>query len=166
MQSVPESGSRRLAHRSIKLSYEHARSDRIGRPVQALTKYAQHPADPRLNGIYGTILFDELGENPGGDLHQRNVTIFADGELDRSPCGSGSGSRVAVLAARGALKPGRSLVHDSIVGSRFVCAIVGETTADGFDAVIPAVAGMAYRCGSSQFTVDPRDPLVPGFVLR
>jgi proline racemase len=71
-----------------------------------------------------------------------------------------------VLAANGTLKPGKNLVHDSIVGSRFVCAIVGETTADGFDAVIPAVTGMAYRYGSSQFTVDPRDPLVPGFVLR
>jgi proline racemase len=108
----------------------------------------------------------QRADRPGGDLHQRNVTIFADGELDRSPCGSGSASRVAVLAARGALTPGRNLVHDSIVGSRFVCAIVGQTTADGFDAVIPAVAGMAYRYGSSRFTVDPRDPLVPGFVLR
>jgi proline racemase len=141
----------------------------IGRDVKwALneTMYAQHPRDPRLNGIYGTILFDELGELPDGDLHQRNVTIFADGELDRSPCGSGSASRVAMLAASGTLKPGKNLVHDSIVGSRFVCAILGETTADGFDAVIPAVTGMAYRYGSSQFTVDPRDPLVPGFVLR
>ena len=141
----------------------------IGREVKWLlneTRYAQHPGDPRLNGIYGTILFDELGEDPDGNLHQRNVAIFADGELDRSPCGSGSASRVAVLAARGALKPGKNLVHDSIVGSRFVCAIAGEATADGFDAVIPAVTGMAYRCGASRFTVDPRDPLVPGFVLR
>ena len=71
-----------------------------------------------------------------------------------------------MLAARGTLKPGKNLVHDSIVGSRFVCAIVGETTADGFNAVIPSVTGMAYRYGTSQFTVDPRDPLVPGFVLR
>ena len=60
----------------------------IGRDVKwALneTKYAQRPTDPRLSGIYGTILFDELGEIPDGDLHQRNVTIFADGELDRVP---------------------------------------------------------------------------------
>jgi proline racemase len=141
----------------------------IGREVKSLlteTPYAQHPTDDRLNGVYGTILFDELGQNQHGDLHQRNVTIFANGAVDRSPCGSGSASRVAVLAARGALKPERYLVHDSIVGSRFACTVVGETTADGFDAVIPTVTGMAYRCGSSQFTVDPRDPLVPGFVLR
>jgi len=141
----------------------------MGREVKGAlneTRYAQHPRDPRLNGIYGTILFDELGQTCDGDLHQRNVTIFADGQLDRSPCGSGSASRVAVLAASGALKPGKNLVHDSIVGSRFVCTVVGQTAADGFDAVIPAVTGMAYRYGSSQFTVDPRDPLVPGFVLR
>ena len=53
-----------------------------------------------------------------------------------------------------------------VVGSRFVGTVAGQTTVDGFDAVIPAVTGMAYRYGSSQFTVDPRDPLVPGFVLR
>jgi proline racemase len=141
----------------------------IGREVKSLlveTPYAQHPTDHRLNGIYGTILFDEHDENENGDLHQRNVTIYADGALDRSPCGSGSASRVAVLAARGALSPGKNLLHDSIVGSQFVCTVVGETTADGIEAVTPTVTGMAYRCGSSQFTVDPRDPLVPGFVLR
>jgi len=141
----------------------------IGREVKSLlseTPYAQHPTDHGLDGIYGTILFDELGENEDGDLHQRNVTIFADGALDRSPCGSGSASRVAVLAARGALRPEKYLMHDSIVGSRFACTVAGETTADGFGAVIPTVTGMAYRCGSSRFTVDPRDPLVPGFVLR
>jgi len=141
----------------------------FGRKVKSLlieTPYARHPTDCRLDGIYGTILFDELGESADGDLHQRKVTIFADGELDRSPCGSGSSSRVAVLAARGALRPGKTLVHDSIVGSRFVCAVVGETTVGAFDAVIPTVTGMAYRYGSSQFTVDPRDPLASGFVLR
>jgi proline racemase len=141
----------------------------IGREVKALlkgTRYAQHPTDHRLDGIYGTILFDELGENERGDLHQRNVTIYADGAIDRSPCGSGSASRVAVLAARGTLHPDNYLLHDSIVGSRFSCTVLREVSADGFDAVIPSITGMAYRCGSSRFTIDPRDPLLPGFVLR
>jgi proline racemase len=141
----------------------------VGRELKSLladTRYAQHPADPRLSGIYGTILFDELGSNEDGDLHQRSVTIFADGAVDRSPCGSGSASRVAVLAARGALGSGQRLVHDSIVGSRFTCAFRNTTTAHGLDAVIPTITGMAYRCGSSRFTVDPRDPLSAGFVLR
>lgn len=142
---------------------------RIGREVKWLlndSEHARHPSDPRLDGIYGTILFDELGVTEGGELHQRNVTVFADGEVDRSPCGSGSASRVAVLTARGTLATGQRLVHDSIVGSRFVCSVVGTAIADGVDAVVPQVTGMAYRTGSSEFTVDPYDPLVPGFVLR
>jgi proline racemase len=141
----------------------------IGREVKALlsdTPYAQHPADRRLSGIYGTVVYEELGVNEGGDLHQRNVTVFADGALDRSPCGSGSASRVAVLTARGSLKPGQRLVHESIVGSRFVCAVERRIAVDGREAVVPTVTGMAFRCGSSQFAVDPRDPLLPGFVLR
>jgi len=79
---------------------------------------AQHSTDPRLSGVYGTILYDELGRMPRGP-HQRNVTVFADGEVDRSPCGSGTGARVALLAADGTLQPGEELTHDSIIGTRF-----------------------------------------------
>jgi proline racemase len=128
--------------------------------------HATHPSDDRLRGIYGTIVFDELGTTEDGSLHQRNVTIFTDGEVDRSPCGSGSASRVAVLTARGDLGPGQVLVHDSIVGSSFTRRAVASLTADGHPAVIPQITGMAYRCGTSQFTLDPHDPFVAGFVLR
>jgi proline racemase/trans-L-3-hydroxyproline dehydratase len=141
----------------------------VGREVKRAldgSAYARHPSDDRLDGIYGTILFDDPGTADDGSLHQRNVTIFADGEVDRSPCGSGSASRVAVLAARGDLAPGQALVHDSIVGSTFVCSVVATVTADGRPAVVPQITGHAYRCGSSEFTLDPRDPFVPGFVLR
>ena len=125
----------------------------------------QADGDDRLSGIYGTIIFDELGTTNDGSLHQRNVTIFADGEVDRSPCGSGSAARLAVLNARGELGPGQALVHDSIVGSTFTCRVVASLTADGHPAVLPQITGMAYRC-TSEFTLDPRDPFVAGFVLR
>ena len=69
------------------------------------TEHAVHPTDPRLNGIYGTIRFDELGD-ADGQVHQRNVTVFADGEVDRSPCGSGTSARLAVLAADGRMPAG------------------------------------------------------------
>ncbi len=65
--------------------------------------HAVHPTDPRLNGVYGTILYDELGDDDA-QVHQRNVTVFADGEVDRSPCGSGTCARLAVLAADGRLE--------------------------------------------------------------
>jgi proline racemase len=118
---------------------------------------ARHPGDERLSGIYGTILYEDLG-----DLHQRNVTIFADGEVDRSPCGSGTSARCALLAADGLLDAGAALRHDSIIGSTFHARVVGETS----DGVLTEVEGMAYRTGEHRFVLDARDPLGTGFVLR
>ncbi len=125
---------------------------------------AQHPDDPRLSGIYGTILTSP-GDS-GDPLHQRNVTVFADGEVDRSPCGSGTAARVALLADSGELAPGQELRHESIVGTRFTARVVDRVRVDGREAVVPEVTGAAYRVGTCEFTVDPRDPVVPGFVLR
>jgi proline racemase len=141
----------------------------IGREIKASlagSGVARHPGDDRLSGIYGTVIYEHLGTDAEGNLHQRNVTVFADGEVDRSPCGSGTGSRVAVLDAEGRLAPGQALVHDSIVGSRFVATVLDRVVHDGVPAVIPQVTGMAYRTGEHRFVVDPADPLVPGFVLR
>jgi proline racemase len=131
-----------------------------GRAVkQALegTEVARHPGDERLSGIYGTILYEEIGR-----LHQRNVTIFADGEVDRSPCGSGTSARCALLAADGVLGEGDVLRHDSIVGSTFTARVLGAVA----DGVLTEVEGMAYRTGEHRFVLDPRDPLGTGFVLR
>ncbi len=126
--------------------------------------HAVHPSDPRLNGIYGTIWFDHLG-TAAGEVHQRNVTVFADGEVDRSPCGSGTCARLAVLVAEG--RPADTVLrHDSIVGSTFVGTVLESVDVDGHPAVIPQVRGMAYRTGDHVFSIDPHDPLVPGFVLR
>jgi proline racemase len=129
------------------------------------TEHAMHPTDPRLNGIYGTIWFDELGETDG-QVHQRNVTVFADGEVDRSPCGSGTCARLAVLAEDGRLPGGTLLRHESIVGSTFIGAVRDTVDVDGRCAVLPQVTGMAYRTGRHVFSVDSHDPLVPGFLLR
>ena len=129
------------------------------------SEHAVHPDDPRLNGIYGTIWFDELGGTEE-QVHQRNVAVFADGEVDRSPCGSGTCARLAVLAADGRLPAGARLRHDSIVGSTFTGTVVETVDVDGRRAVVPQVTGMAYRTGEHLFAIDPHDPLVPGFVLR
>jgi proline racemase len=129
------------------------------------SRHAVHPTDPRLSGVYGTIWFDDLGDGPGL-VHQRNVTVFADGEVDRSPCGSGTCARLAVLAADGRLPGGTVLRHDSVVGSTFTGSVVGTIEVDGRPAVVPQVTGMAYRTGEHVFSIDPHDPLVPGFVLR
>jgi proline racemase len=137
---------------------------RVGREVKwALdaTDVARHPADDRLSGVYGTILYDELPDTAVGP-HQRNVAIFADGEADRSPCGSGTSARVALLAADGRMPEGAVLTHDSIVGTTFTARVV-ETVEAG---VVTEVEGMAYRTGEHRFVLDPRDPVGTGFVLR
>ena len=126
---------------------------------------ARHPSDERLSGVYGTILYDDLGDGPDGP-HQRNVTVFADGEVDRSPCGSGTAARVALLAADGRLDGGRVLRHDSIVGTSFTARVGERVRAEGRDAVVSEVDGSAYRTGEHRFVLDPRDGLGTGFVLR
>jgi proline racemase len=132
--------------------------------------HARHPSDDRLSGVYGTIIYEDLagaaGPDGDGALHQRNVTIFADGEVDRSPCGSGTCARLAVLTAAGSLAPGQELVHDSIVGSRFRARVLRQVSAEDRPAVIPQVSGAAYRTGDHTFVADPADDLYPGFVLR
>jgi proline racemase/trans-L-3-hydroxyproline dehydratase len=141
----------------------------IGREIKWTlndSEHAQHPTDDRLSGIYGTIIWEDLGRDEEGRIHQRNVTVFADGEVDRSPCGSGTCARVATLTAEGRLAIGETLVHDSIVGSRFLARVVGEEPGPRGAAYVPQVSGMAYRTGEHVFSVDPRDPLLPGFVLR
>jgi proline racemase len=140
----------------------------VGREIKwALndSAHAVHPDDPRLTGIYGTIWFDELGDVEG-QVHQRNVAVFADGEVDRSPCGSGTCARLAVLHADGRLPAGTVLRHDSIVGSTFTGTVLDTVDVAGRRAVLPQVTGMAYRTGEHVFAIDPHDPLVPGFVLR
>lgn len=141
----------------------------LGREVKAAlagNPRLEHPTDPRLSGLYGTIVVDDLGTSPDGGPHQRNVTIFADGQVDRSPCGSGTAARVAVLAATGRLGDDQVLVHDSIVGTRFRARVLEHVTDHGPDAVVPVVTGTAHHVATSVFEVDPDDTLTPGFVLR
>lgn len=147
---------------------DHHELTALGREVKwALndSPYAQHPSDPRLSGVYGTILYDDLGDTAEGP-EQRNVTIYADGAVDRSPCGSGTASRVAMLADEGRLGDQQRLVHHSIVGSTFVARVVQHTTDNGFAAVVPEVDGIAHRTGEHVFTLDPHDAIGTGFVLR
>ena len=135
------------------------------------TEFAQHPTDDRLSGIYGTIIYDEIPDLPAGP-HQRNVTVFADGRVDRSPCGSGTAARLALLADTGNLRPNQVLTHDSIIGSRFigsfrpadVSAEVARVPSIS-QSIIPSIEGMAYKTGEHAFTANPADPLKNGFDL-
>jgi proline racemase len=122
-----------------------------------------HPQEPELRDVYGVIFWQEEDARP---LAQRNVTVFADGQVDRSPCGSGTSARLALLDAQGRLAPGSRLLHRSIVGSEFAGRVVGETDVAGRPAVVTEVEGTAYRTGEAAFELDPDDPLGEGFLLR
>jgi len=138
----------------------------LGRAVKRELEAAHeivHPIEPELRDVYGVIFWQEEGEAP---LTQRNVTVFADGEVDRSPCGSGTSARLALLDSSWRLPRGAGLRHLSIVGSEFSGRVVGETEVAGRPAVITEVEGSAYRTGSATFTRDPDDPLGEGFLLR
>ena len=122
----------------------------------------EHPLEPGLNGIYGTI-FTAPPSREDADL--RNVTIFAEAEVDRSPCGTGTCAVMAVLAAMGLLGPEQTFTHESIVGSRFRGRVVGETMVGELPAIVPEIEGEAYITGEHTFHLDPRDPFVHGFRL-
>ena len=94
------------------------------------------------------------------------VTVFADGEVDRSPCGSGTAARVALLADEGRLAPGQVLIHESIIGTRFTAWVAELTRAEGRPAVVPEIQGNAFITGEHVFVLDLRDELGTGFVLR
>ena len=132
------------------------------RPALERSLDVVHPAERDLAGIYGVIFWERIGP-----AEQRNVAVFANGEIDRSPCGSGTSARLAVLRERGELAIGEPFRHRSLVDSAFEAWVVDEGPAVGrHRSVITEVEGSAYRTGESMFSLDPRDPLGTGFLLR
>jgi len=139
---------------------------RTGRAVKAAVAAdldVEHPVEDDLGFLYGTV-FTGPPEDETADL--RNVCVFADGEIDRSPTGTGVSGHLAIETDRGRLDPGEPFVVESIVGSRFAGRALERTTYGGYDAVIPEVEGSASVVGRSEFVLDPGDPFGEGFLLR
>ncbi|MGK2851957.1 MAG: proline racemase family protein [Candidatus Limnocylindrales bacterium] len=135
------------------------------RPALEAALDVVHPVEPELRGIYGVIFWEPLEPVDGG-LAQRNVTVFADGEVDRSPCGSGTSARLAILHGRGEIAVDAPFHHRSIVDSAFEARVLATADVAGRAAVVTEVEGSAYRTGEHTFTLDERDPMGTGFVLR
>lgn len=137
-----------------------------GRKIKAFIEErmdVRHPFEPELQGIYGVIISDRP-EKPNS--HLRNVTVFADEQIDRSPCGTGTCARLATLHHRGSLKVGEPFVHESIIGSQFIGRILFETKVGEYNAIVPEITGTAFITGFHQFVIDPSDPLASGFLLK
>ena len=122
-----------------------------------------HPTEPDMNFLYGTI-FTGSAKDP--NHHSRNVCIFADGQVDRSPTGTGVSARAAIHYARGEIKIGESITIESIIGSTFTVKVAESSSLGPYDAVIPEVGGNAHITGKNTFWIDPDDPLKGGFILR
>ena len=152
-----------------------AQADALRRAGAAITQVLRrdhtpaHPTDPALAFVYGTIIVDfDPRTSPDGrarDAHIRNATIFADAQLDRSPCGSGTSAILAQLHARGRLHVGQEIVNAGITGEHFLGRIEAETALGPYPAVSTSIAGSAHVIGHSTLVVDSRDPLGGGFVL-
>ncbi len=123
----------------------------------------QHPFEPDLSLLYGTIF---VGPAHDPAHHSREVCVFADGEVDRSPTGTGVSGRAALHYAKGEIGLNEPFVVESILGTTFTGEVVEATTFEPYAAVVPRVSGTAYIVGRSEWVIDPRDPLAEGFLLR
>jgi proline racemase len=121
-----------------------------------------HPFDSSLSGLQGTI-FTGPSHSEGADL--RNAAVLADGQIDRSPCGTGMSAVMAVLDAMGLLDAKRSFVQESIIGTRISGRVVGRTEVGEYSAVVTEIEGSAWITGEHTFVIDDRDPLKDGFRL-
>src|SRR2546430_663447 len=120
-----------------------------------------HPEDPRVRGVHGVYL-----AAPGStSVHSRHAMVLRPRWFDRSPCGTGTSARMAALHARGELALDTDFVNESLLGTRFVGRLVGETTVGGRPAVLPTITGRAWVTGTAQYLLDPEDPFPAGFLL-
>jgi trans-L-3-hydroxyproline dehydratase len=134
----------------------------VKRAVMAKRKII-HPFEKDLNFLYGTIF---IGPPRGKDAHSRNVCVFAEGEVDRSPTGTGVSARVAIHFAKGEIKLNQRITIESIVGSRFTGKAVEEVGFGRHKAVVPEVEGSAHIIGRHEFLFPPDDPFKAGFMIR
>tara|TARA_Y100000590_G_scaffold448187_1_gene584466 strand:+ start:4210 stop:5250 length:1041 start_codon:yes stop_codon:yes gene_type:complete len=123
----------------------------------------KHPTEPDMDFLYGTIF---TGPAMKKDNHSRNVCIFANGQVDRSPTGTGVSARAAIHHARGQLEIGESIKIESIIGSTFTVKLIATTKFGSYDAVIPQVIGNAFITGYNRFWINPDDPHKGGFLLK
>ncbi|GGA22384.1 proline racemase family protein [Psychrobacillus lasiicapitis] len=117
----------------------------------------QHPEIAEINTIDLVEFSLEIGKN-----HYKNTVVFGDGQIDRSPCGTGTCAKLATLD----LKKGEKIIQDSIIGSRFKGEIVDFTEVQNVRAIIPKITGSAWMTGVHQFSLDETDPYIEGFLLK
>ena len=136
---------------------------RIKRAVMSSVTLRHPTGDDDLNFLYGTILVKMLHTEA---VQSRNVCVFAEGEVDRSPTGTGVSGRLAIHHAKGDLPLEETITIESLIGSRFTGRVLETVEVGGLPGIIPEVAGTAYITGQHTLLIDPDNPLRDGFILR
>lgn len=137
-------------------------SPRLRERLNAAQRF-EHPLDARIRGM-SHLLWCGIPRNP--EAHGRNAVFYGDQAIDRSPCGTGTSSRMAQLAARGELDVGDEFVHESIIGSLFRGRVEARTRVGEYDAIVPSIEGWARIYGENRIVVDPEDdPFWDGFLV-
>ncbi|MEJ8554600.1 proline racemase [Tepidibacter sp. Z1-5] len=123
----------------------------------------QHPTLSHINTVDLVEIYD-VPSHP--EATYKNVVVFGQGQVDRSPCGTGTSAKMATLHSKGELKEGELFVYESILGTLFKGRVVGTDKVAQYNAVIPEITASAYITGFNHFVIDPEDPLKYGFVLK
>ena len=121
-----------------------------------------HPESPYIRGLTHVEFFADPAHP---QAHLKNTVVVPPGGIDRSPCGTGTSAKLAVLFAKGEIGVGEEFVHESIVGSLFRGQVLGQTEVGGLPAVITSIAGSAWLTGMHKFFHNPEDALAEGFLL-
>lgn len=122
----------------------------------------QHPTLPHIKTA---DLVEIYGPAKSADATMQNVVVFGDGQMDRSPCGTGTSAKMATLYAKGELGIEEEFIYESILCTKFKGRILGTTKVGEYTAVIPEITGSAYITGFNHFVIDPNDPVKYGFNL-
>lgn len=123
----------------------------------------QHPI---LKHIKTVDLCEFYAPAKSEDADVQNVVVFGQGQVDRSPCGTGTSAKLADLYARGEIEVGGQIVNESIICTKFIGKILSKAKVGEFDGIIPEITGSAYVTGFSQYLIDPDDPVKHGFILK
>lgn len=121
---------------------------------------------PTLSHIHTVDLVEWWSETETKGATLKNCVVFGKGQVDRSPCGTGTSAKMATLFARGELKVGEPFYYESILGTIFEGKILDTAKVGGYDAVIPQITGSAYITAFNHFVMEKNDPLKYGFVLE
>jgi len=121
-----------------------------------------HPTLDYITEVDLVEFYQPLGENP---CKYKNLVVFGQGQIDRSPCGTGTSAKMALLYEQGALEAGERVESTSIIGTKFTAEFNEELTVDNYRAIKPKITGRAYITGFNHLVLNPADPLPEGFVI-